>query len=78
MITYTMAYEEEQSRLYGGLSIAEWDALPGTQLWIQPEIGGRCKCDMIMLYRMNNWIPAAAQDAAARQAEREAKMRKHR
>ena len=74
-ITYTMTFEEEQTRLYAGLSIMEWDALPGTQQWIDPEQGGRSKCDLIMLYRMNNWIPAAAQDASARQMERDAKRR---
>jgi len=77
-ITYTMAYEEEQARLYGGLSITEWDNLPGNQFWINPDTGGRCKSDMIMLYRMSNWIPAAANDAAARQMERESRMRNHR
>lgn len=73
-----MAFEEEQARLHAGVSIQEWDALPGTQAWINPETGGRCKSDLIMLYRMSNWIPAAAQDASARQMERESKMRRHR
>lgn len=73
-----MAYEEEQSRLYGELSIHEWDSMPGIPLWIDPEIGGRCKSEMIMLYRMSNWIPAAAQDVTARQIERDARMRKKR
>jgi hypothetical protein len=77
LITYSMAYEEEQARLFAGISIPEWDAMPGSQVWIDPDIGGRCKAEIIMLYRMNNWIPAASQDVTARQIERESK-RKHR
>lgn len=76
-ITYTMAFEEEQARLHAGISISEWDNLPGTRTWLDPEVGGRSKCDLIMLYRMSNWIPAAAQDASARDMERKQNLRKH-
>lgn len=72
-----MAFEEEQARLYAGISILEWDDLPGTRVWLLND-EGRAKADLIMLYRMNNWIPAAAQDMAARDIERQNKMRKPR
>jgi hypothetical protein len=74
-ITYTLDYEQEQARIYAGMSIAEWDVLPGTQMWIDPEQGGRSKCDLIVLYRMSNEIPAAANDAQIRKQERDAKVR---
>lgn len=69
-----MAYEEEQARIYAGMSITEYDALPGTPQWIDPEKGGRSKSDLVMLYRMSNYIPAVAHDAAAREMERKAKQ----
>lgn len=72
-----MAFEEEQARLYAGTSIPEWDDLPGTRVWLLND-EGRAKADLIMLYRMNNWIPAAAQDMAARDMERQNRMRKPR
>lgn len=72
-ITYTMAYEQEQARIYAGMSVAEYDALPGTSAWIDPEIGGRSKSDLVMLYRMSNTIPAVANDAATRQMEADSK-----
>lgn len=75
-IIYSATYEAEQARLYAGVSITEWDALPGTPAWIDPETGGRSKSDLIMLWRISQWIPAAAQDAAAREYERQAKRHK--
>lgn len=77
-ITYSMAYEQEQSRIYAGMSIAEYDDLPGSPEWIDPARGGRSKAHILMLYRMSNSIPAAANDAQAREAERNAKRRGHR
>lgn len=69
-------YENEQARLYAGLSILEWDGLPGTDIWLDPETGGRSKSNLIMLWRISQWIPAAAQDAAIRESERQAKRYK--
>lgn len=75
MITYSAAYEQEQSRIYAGMSIAEYDVLPGTPEWIDPAKGGRSKAHILMLYRMSNAIPASASDAQAREMERKAKQR---
>jgi hypothetical protein len=69
-----MEYEYESARVYAGISISEWEMLPGTRLWL-PESGGRCKCDIIILYRMSNFIPAAGNDAQAREMERKSKLR---
>lgn len=74
-VTYGASYEYEQARIYAGLSIAEWDMMPGTRQWIDPEIGGRCKCDILILYRMSLFIPAAMSDAQAREMERKSRMR---
>lgn len=72
-ISYSLDYELEQARIYAGLPIAEWDALPGTPDWIDPERPSRTKSHLLVLYRMSNVIPAAAQDAQIRQQENEAK-----
>lgn len=72
-ITYSAAFEEESARLYAGISISEWDALPGTRAWIDPNKGGRSKCDLVVLYRMSNWITAAMDDVAAKKMEHRAR-----
>lgn len=74
-IYYTLEYEMEQARIYAGLSMSEWDALPGTPEWIDSERHSRSKSHILVLYRMSNAIPAAANDAATRQMERDAKRR---
>ena len=74
-ISYTLAFEQEQARVYAGMSAAEYDALPGTPMWIDPEKGGRSKCHVLVLYRMSQYIPAVGQDAQARKLEADAKRR---
>lgn len=76
-ISFTLAYEEEQARIYAGMSTAEYDGLPGTPMWVDPESGGRCKSDVLILYRMQQYIPAVANDAHAQQLERDSKRRGH-
>lgn len=76
-ITYTLEYECEVARVYANISIADWEIMPGTRQWIPPT-GGRCKSDMLMLYRMSNFIPAASNDAQAREMERKSRMPKGR
>jgi hypothetical protein len=72
-ITYTLAFEEEQARIAAGMSITEYDQLPGTPMWTDPVQGGRSKCHIVMLYRMAQYIPAVAQDASARKMEQDAR-----
>jgi hypothetical protein len=72
-ITYTLEYECEAARIYAGIPIAEWDAMPGTRLWLAN--GGRSKCDIVVLFRMSNFIPSAANDAQAREIERKSKLK---
>ena len=74
-ITYTLAYEEEQARIYAGMSIAEYDVLPGTPMWIDPNKGNHSKCHILVLFRMSNMIPAVASDASSREIERQSKHR---
>lgn len=76
-ITYTLAYELEQARLFAGLTASEFDRMPGTPEWCTEATGWRSKCHILMLYRMSNNIPAVAQDAAAKDMERQSKLRRH-
>lgn len=77
-ITYTLAYEEECARIYAGMTPAEYDNLAGTPQWVNADAGqSRSKCHIIVLYRMSNTIPAVAQDASAREMERNASRRRH-
>lgn len=73
-IHYTIEYECEAARVFAGIPIAEWDAMPGTRQWIPPT-GGRSKCDILILYRMSNFIPAAATDAQTRETQRKSRQR---
>lgn len=65
-----MEYECEAARIFANISISEWESLPGTRMWVTN--GGRSKCDIVILYRMSNFIPNAAQDAQIREMERKA------
>lgn len=76
-ITYTINYELEQARLFAGLTAAEFDATPGSPEWCTEVTGWRSKCHILMLYRMSNAIPAVANDAAAKDMERQSKSRRH-
>lgn len=76
-ITYSLAYELEQSRLFAGISASEFDVMPGTPEWCTELTGWRSKCHILILYRMSNAIPAVANDASIKQSERESKMRHH-
>lgn len=77
-IGYSMAYEEEQARIYAGMSTTEYDGLPGTPMWLDSENGqSRSKCHIIILYRMSHAIPAASNDAQGREMERKANRPHH-
>lgn len=72
-IHFTLAYEQEQARIYAGLSSEEYNDLPGVPMWINPERPTLSKSHVLVLYRMSNRISAAAQDAQARKMERDAR-----
>jgi hypothetical protein len=72
-ITYSDRYELEQARIYAGMNISEFDALPGTPQWAVGD--ERTKTHILVLYRMSNAIPAAIGDAQSRDMERKNKPR---
>jgi len=74
-ITYNDNYELEQARIYAGLSMNEFDALPGSPDWIVD--GERSKTHILVLYRMHNAIQASVSDAQVRDSEQKARRRGH-
>lgn len=71
MISYTPAYELEQSRILAGVSIEDYENLPGNPDWCLP--GQRSKAHLLVFWRMSQRIPAVASDAQIRKMERERK-----
>jgi hypothetical protein len=72
-ITYSITYELECARVYAGIPLLEWERMPGTRAWLVEE--SRCKCDILILFRMSQFIPAAVSDAQAREVERKSKRK---
>lgn len=74
-ITYTLEFEEAQARAAAGLSYDEYQALPGTPLWIDENNPVWSKSHYLIWYRKSQQIPAVASDAQVRAAERKRKPR---
>ena len=72
-VHYSNAYEREQSRIYAGMSITEYDALPGSPDWAVDD--QRTKAHILVLFRMSKEITAAISDAQNREIERKSKRK---
>lgn len=66
-VTYTLEFEMQTARVEMGLSIAEFDALPGNPCWVSWENPTLSKADVLMIYRRNRAIPAVMADAQNRE-----------
>lgn len=62
-ISYAQLFDEHQARIWAGLSLEEYHALPGAPRWVDPETGGMSKAEVLMLYRMHHRIHSVSQDA---------------
>lgn len=69
-ITYSLQFEEIEARTAMGLSMVEYEALPGSPVWIPVDNPSLSKADVIAWYRLSRLIPAVAQEAAAKKAKR--------
>lgn len=65
-----MAFEEESARIAAGLTREEYDALPGTPDWVDPNSPSRSQCDIVAHFRLDNLLRAVMDDASARKARR--------
>lgn len=68
-IGYSLEYEKMQAWLQSGLTLQEFDALPGSPLWMLPG-QTLSKSHILMAYRMNKWIEAAGSEAQLREMDR--------
>lgn len=74
-ITYSTAYMQEQARIEAGISLHEWQNLPGDPAWKIFYNAPLCKAEVIMLYRLKHLIPAVVDDVQNRRLE--AKLKRH-
>lgn len=68
-VTYSLAYEEYQAWVSMGLTLDEYNALPGTPDWVTVE-QPLSKCDVIAWYRLSGRINAVMSEAAAKKSKR--------
>lgn len=68
-IFYSLEFEAQQARLFAGMSVMEYEALPGDPTWCD-ETQPMSKADVIVLYRMSNLISAVQTHAAAKRTGR--------
>lgn len=62
-ITASLDFEENAARAAAGLSLKEYEELPGTMDWCDEE-HPMSKCEILVLYRLNNQIAAVQQQIA--------------
>jgi hypothetical protein len=74
-VTYTLEYEMQAARVEMGLSLAEFDGLPGNSCWSDPDNPTLSKSDVLIIYRRNKAIPAVMSDAQSRDAQRKRRGR---
>jgi len=53
-----------------GLTLGEYDALPGTPDWVDLDNPTLSKCEVIAWYRLSRRIPALMAEAANKKAKR--------
>lgn len=68
-IGYSLEYELMQAWVASPLSLDEFNALPGSPIWMLPG-QTLSKCHILMAYRMNKWIEAAGSEAQMREYDR--------
>lgn len=68
-VTYTLAFEEYQAWVAMGLTLDEYNALPGTPDWADAD-HPLSKCDVIAWYRLSGRIRVVMEDAAAKKSKR--------
>lgn len=69
-VTYTLEFEMQTARVEMGLTLDEFDALPGNPCWVKWENPTLSKADVLMIYRRNRAIPAVMSDAQNREAKK--------
>jgi len=71
----SLEFEQHQARIASGLTIAEYDALPGTPQWARRMGISTSKCHILMWHRQDRHLQMVADDMQARELERQSKRR---
>lgn len=65
----------QTARVEMGLSMAEFDTLPGNGCWVDMNNPTLSKADVLMIYRRNRAIPAVMADAQNREMSKKRRGR---
>lgn len=68
-ISYSQEFEEQEARIFAGLGLAEYDALPGDPVWCD-DARPVSKAEVLTLYRMHYLVEAVRVHAANKQRGR--------
>lgn len=74
-IMYSLGFEMQQARIAAGLSLSEWDTLPGDPIWTTDD-QPLCKAEVLIWFRMAQRIPAVSNDLQARDMQRKQRLKK--
>lgn len=72
----SLEFEQHQARVAAGLTVTEYDSLPGTPQWARRESISTSKCHVLMWYRQERHLQLVADDMQAREMERQTKHRR--
>lgn len=73
---YSLGFEMQQARTAAGLSLVEWDDLPGDRIWTT-DTQPICKAEVLIWYRMAQRIPAVSNDLQVREMQRKQRLKKY-
>jgi len=74
-VMYSLGFEMQQARVAAGLSLHEWDTLPGDPIWTS-DVQPMCKAEVLIWFRMAQRIPAVSNDLQARETQRKQNRRR--
>jgi hypothetical protein len=69
-VSYSLAFEEMEARVAAGLSAEQYDALPGSPLWVDPANPTQSKCEIVAWYRLSRLIPVIQSEAEMKKRKR--------
>lgn len=72
----SLEFEQHKARVEAGLTVSEYDNLPGTPQWARREGVSTSKCHVLMWYRQDRYLQLVSEDMQAREMERQAKHRR--
>lgn len=72
----SLGFEQHQARVAAGLTVTEYDHLPGTPMWARRRGMSTSKCHILMWHRQQQQLELVGQDIQARELERQANRRR--